>query len=115
MLIFFFFFFELGTRVVKTLFEERRIHRKIPYYTCITAKKSMPDMPMGAVYSIQSRTCITRVSKDKVHVLVTFQVVFSKTGLVSCKSFHLLSLYHIQLNFFYIYQLSLKKTQPMIN
>ncbi|KAI7895289.1 uncharacterized protein EV154DRAFT_536144 [Mucor mucedo] len=72
-----------GTRVVKTLFEERRIHRKIPYYTCITAKKSMPDMPMGAVYSIQSRTCITRVSKDKVHVLVTFQVVFSKTGLVS--------------------------------
>lgn len=45
----------------------------------------MPDMPMGAVYSIQSRTCITRVNKDKVHVLITFQVAFSKTGLVSCK------------------------------
>jgi hypothetical protein len=45
----------------------------------------MPDMPMGAVYSIQSRTCMTRVNKDKVHVLVTFQVAFSKSGLVSCK------------------------------
>lgn len=73
----------MGTRLVKTLFQEKRIHRKYPYYCCVTAKKSMPDMPMGAVYSIQSRTCITRVSKDKVHVLVTFQVAFSKSGLVS--------------------------------
>ncbi|CEP08384.1 hypothetical protein [Parasitella parasitica] len=72
-----------GTKIVKTLFQEKRIHRKYPYYCCVTAKKSMPDMPMGAVYSIQSRTCITRVNKAKVHVLVTFQVVFSKSGLVS--------------------------------
>ncbi|KAL9558530.1 hypothetical protein MBANPS3_000866 [Mucor bainieri] len=73
----------MGTKIVKTLFQEKRIHRKYPYYCCVTAKKSMPDMPMGAVYSIQSRTCITRVNKEKVHVLVTFQVVFSKSGLVS--------------------------------
>lgn len=70
---------------MKTLFQEKRIHRKYPYYSCVTAKKSMPDMPMGAVYSIQSRTCITRVSKDKVHVLITFQVAFTKSGLISCK------------------------------
>ncbi|KAI8640186.1 hypothetical protein BD408DRAFT_420268 [Parasitella parasitica] len=73
----------MGTKIVKTLFQEKRIHRKYPYYCCVTAKKSMPDMPMGAVYSIQSRTCITRVNKEKVHVLVTLQVVFSKSGLVS--------------------------------
>ncbi|GAN03068.1 hypothetical protein MAM1_0033d02519 [Mucor ambiguus] len=73
----------MGTKIVKTLFQEKRIHRKYPYYCCVTAKKSMPDMPMGAVYSIQSRTCITRVNKEKVHVLVTFQVVFSRSGLVS--------------------------------
>lgn len=40
---------------------------------------------MGAVYSIQLRTCITRVNKEKVHLLVTFEVVFSKSGFVSCK------------------------------
>ncbi|KAK4515523.1 carboxy methyl transferase for protein phosphatase 2A [Mucor velutinosus] len=73
----------MGTKIVKTVFQEKRIHRKYPYYCCVTARKSMPDMPMGAVYSIQSRTCITRVNKEKVHVLVTFQVVFSKSGLVS--------------------------------
>ncbi|KAF1798544.1 hypothetical protein FB192DRAFT_1288509 [Mucor lusitanicus] len=74
-----------GKRKIKssTMGKEKRIHRKYPYYCCVTAKKSMPDMPMGAVYSIQSRTCITRVNKEKVHVLVTFQVVFSKSGLVS--------------------------------
>ncbi|GAA5794882.1 hypothetical protein HPULCUR_000230 [Helicostylum pulchrum] len=72
-----------GTKVVKTLFQEKRIHRKYPYYACVTTKKSMPNMPMGAVYNIELRTCITRVSKDKVHLLVTFQIVFSKSGLVS--------------------------------
>lgn len=40
---------------------------------------------MGSVYSIKSRTCITRVNKHKVHVLVTFQVAFTKSGLISCK------------------------------
>ncbi|KAI8331116.1 GRAM domain-containing protein [Blakeslea trispora] len=73
----------MGAKLVKVLFREQKVHKKYPYYCCVTVKKSMPDMPMGAVYSIQSRTCITRESKDKVHVLVTFQVVFSKTGLVS--------------------------------
>ncbi|KAI8342877.1 hypothetical protein EDC96DRAFT_449583 [Choanephora cucurbitarum] len=73
----------IAKRRIKILFQEQKIHKKYPYYCCVTVKKSMPDMPMGAVYSIQSRTCITRESKDKVHVLVTFQVVFSKAGLVS--------------------------------
>ncbi|KAI9487240.1 MAG: hypothetical protein EXX96DRAFT_552337 [Benjaminiella poitrasii] len=72
-----------GTKIIKILFKDKRIHKKYPYYCCVTTHKSMPDMPMGAVYSIQSRTCITRVHKDKVHVLITFQVVFSKSGLVS--------------------------------
>ncbi|RCH86439.1 hypothetical protein CU098_007504, partial [Rhizopus stolonifer] len=73
----------LGAKLVKVLCQQKREYRKYPYYCCVTAKISMPDMPMGAVYSIQSRTCITRSSKNKVHVYVTFQIVFSKSGLVS--------------------------------
>ncbi|KAI8075517.1 hypothetical protein BDF21DRAFT_343506 [Thamnidium elegans] len=73
----------VGQRRIKSTTSEKKIHRKYPYYACVTTKKSMPDMPMGAVYYIQLRTCITRVSKNKVHLLVTFQIVFSKSGLVS--------------------------------
>ncbi|KAG1471924.1 hypothetical protein G6F56_001838 [Rhizopus delemar] len=58
-------------------------HYQLPYYSCVTSKKSIPDMPMGAVYCIQSRTCITRVNKHKVRLLITFEVVFKKSGLVS--------------------------------
>lgn len=74
-------------KMIKTLFHEKREQFQLPYYSCVTAKKSMPDMPMGAVYCIQCRTCITRVSKQKVRVLITFEVAFKKSGLISCK-FH---------------------------
>lgn len=67
------------------MFNEKREHYQLPYYSCVTSKKSIPDMPMGAVYCIQSRTCITRVNKHKVRLLITFEVVFKKSGLVSCK------------------------------
>lgn len=89
---------------MKTLFQEKRVHRKFPYYCCVTSKKSMPDMPMGAVYSIQSRTSMTRISNNKVHVLVTFQVAFSKSGLVSCKIFYINSNDYIYIHI-YIYRL----------
>ncbi|KAI8973698.1 hypothetical protein BDF20DRAFT_667193 [Mycotypha africana] len=72
-----------GTKIVKVLFQEKKAHRKFPYYCCITATKSMPDMPMDAIYSIQSRTCITRVHRDKVHVLLTFQVAFTQSNFTS--------------------------------
>lgn len=76
----------LGTRVINILFQEKRAHHKLPYYSCVIAKKYMPDMPMGNVYYIQSRTCITRMNKSKVRVLITFEVSFKKSGLVSCKN-----------------------------
>lgn len=74
---------EKHIKIIKTLFHEKREQLQLPYYSCVTAKKSMPDMPMGAVYCIQCRTCITRVSKQKVRVLITFEVAFKKSGLIS--------------------------------
>ncbi|KAG1457872.1 hypothetical protein G6F46_007071 [Rhizopus delemar] len=74
---------EKHIKMIKTLFHEKREQFQLPYYSCVTAKKSMPDMPMGAVYCIQCRTCITRVSKQKVRVLITFEVAFKKSGLIS--------------------------------
>ncbi|CAO3701562.1 unnamed protein product [Rhizopus stolonifer] len=74
---------EKRTKIITTLFNEKREHYQLPYYSCVTSKKSIPDMPMGAVYCIQSRTCITRVNKQKVRLLITFDVVFKKSGLVS--------------------------------
>lgn len=47
----------------------------------------MPGAPMGAVYSIKSRTNIMCINAQEVRVLVTFEVVFKKSGLVSCKTF----------------------------
>ncbi|CEI98853.1 hypothetical protein RMCBS344292_12951 [Rhizopus microsporus] len=73
----------MSTRVINILFQEKRAHHKLPYYSCVIAKKYMPDMPMGNVYYIQSRTCITRMNKSKVRVLITFEVSFKKSGLVS--------------------------------
>ncbi|ORE07891.1 hypothetical protein BCV72DRAFT_101004 [Rhizopus microsporus var. microsporus] len=73
----------MSTRVINILFQEKRVHHKLPYYSCIIAKKYMPDMPMGNVYYIQSRTCITRMNKSKVRLLITFEVSFKKSGLVS--------------------------------
>ncbi|CAO3691518.1 unnamed protein product [Rhizopus microsporus] len=85
----------MSTRVINILFQEKRAHQKLPYYSCVIAKKYMPDMPMGNVYYIQSRTCITHMSKSKVRVLITFEVSFKKSGLVSCKNIikHVISPY----------------------
>ncbi|KAI8890673.1 hypothetical protein K501DRAFT_236245 [Backusella circina FSU 941] len=76
----------VGRRKIKSstvVFQQTRINRKYPYYVCVTGSITTPEMPMGSVYSIKSRTCITRVNKYKVHVLVTFQVAFTKSGLIS--------------------------------
>ncbi|KAI9251547.1 hypothetical protein BY458DRAFT_17800 [Sporodiniella umbellata] len=74
---------ESRKKIITTLFHEKREHCNLPYYSCVASSKSMPDMPMGAIYYIQSRTCITRVSRQRVRVLVTFDVKFKKSGLVS--------------------------------
>ncbi|KAI8977931.1 GRAM domain-containing protein [Pilobolus umbonatus] len=72
-----------GTKQVRTLFKETKLHKKLPHYMCVFTKITTPDLPLGSVYSIHSRTCITPVSPSKVRMLVTFDVVFTKTGLVS--------------------------------
>ncbi|RCI05159.1 hypothetical protein CU098_012892 [Rhizopus stolonifer] len=70
-------------KLTRTLLEEKREHNRLPYYSCATIEKLMPGAPMGAVYSIKSRTNIMCINAQEVRVLVTFEVVFKKSGLVS--------------------------------
>ncbi|CAO3657968.1 unnamed protein product [Rhizopus stolonifer] len=70
-------------KLTRTVLEEKREHNQLPYYSCATIKKLIPDAPMGAVYSIKSRTNIICINAQEVRVLVTFEVAFKKSGLVS--------------------------------
>ncbi|KAG0181617.1 hypothetical protein DFQ29_007721 [Apophysomyces sp. BC1021] len=69
-----------GVKLVKCHFKDQRLHRKLPHYISILTTISTPSMPISLV---KSRTCLTRARNNKVRVLVTYRVEFTKGGLVS--------------------------------
>ncbi|KAF7729895.1 hypothetical protein EC973_003629 [Apophysomyces ossiformis] len=72
-----------GLKTVNCHFRDERVHRKLPYYVCVLTTASTPS---NTISLVKTRTCITRVRKNKVRVLVTYKVEFTKSGLVSCMS-----------------------------
>ncbi|KAI8376028.1 uncharacterized protein BYT42DRAFT_614815 [Radiomyces spectabilis] len=70
-------------KAVKCYLKDERKYCKISSYVCVVTTTQVPDMPMGAVFAIKTRTCITRVGKSKVRLLVTYQAEFKQAGLMS--------------------------------
>ncbi|KAG2174238.1 hypothetical protein INT43_004259, partial [Umbelopsis isabellina] len=60
--------------------EERCLTCDLNKNVTILTTTQTPDVPMGTSFSVKTRACITSAGGGKAHLLVTFQVEFTKGG-----------------------------------
>lgn len=54
------------------------------YITQVTTTQT-PDVPAGSSFCVKTRTCLTWAGDNKVRILVTFAVEFTKSSWLKCE------------------------------
>ncbi|KAJ2956728.1 hypothetical protein NQZ79_g7466 [Umbelopsis isabellina] len=72
----------IGPKSTKCHLEERCLSCDLNKNVTVLTTTQTPDVPMGTSFSVKTRACITSAGGGKVQLLVTFQVEFTKGGLL---------------------------------
>ncbi|CAO3694371.1 unnamed protein product [Rhizopus stolonifer] len=70
----------LGPRSTKCYLTQEIIHEDFDDYITVLNITNTPDVPSGSAFSCKTRTCFTWAGKQKVRVLVTVSVEFTKSS-----------------------------------
>ncbi|KAG1408331.1 hypothetical protein G6F60_001525 [Rhizopus arrhizus] len=70
----------LGPKSTKCYLTQEVIHEDFDEYVTVMNTTNTPDVPSGSTFSCKTRTCFTWVGKQKVRVLVSVAVEFTKSS-----------------------------------
>ncbi|KAG2226936.1 hypothetical protein INT45_010215 [Circinella minor] len=70
----------IGPKSTKCLLREEILHRDLEDFVTQVTTTQTPDVPSGGSFSIKTRTCLMWAGKDRVRMLVTVLVDFTKSS-----------------------------------
>ncbi|KAI8576180.1 hypothetical protein K450DRAFT_258013 [Umbelopsis ramanniana AG] len=70
----------IGPKTTKCLLKDEVIHYDLDDYITQVTTTQTPDVPSGSSFCVKTRTCLTWAGDNKVRILVTFAVEFSKSS-----------------------------------
>ncbi|KAH8555442.1 hypothetical protein BGW37DRAFT_419623 [Umbelopsis sp. PMI_123] len=77
----------IGPKTTKCILKDEVIHFDLDDYITQVTTTQTPDVPSGSTFCVKTRTCLTWAGDNKVRILVTFAVEFTKNGWLKCKFF----------------------------
>ncbi|EIE82909.1 hypothetical protein RO3G_07614 [Rhizopus delemar RA 99-880] len=75
----------LGPKSTKCYLTQEVIHEDFDECVTVLNTTNTPDVPSGSAFSCKTRTCFTWAGKQKVRVLVSVAVEFTKSSWLKCK------------------------------
>ncbi|KAI9287309.1 hypothetical protein BC943DRAFT_319465 [Umbelopsis sp. AD052] len=70
----------IGPKSTKCILKDEVIHYDLDDYITQVTTTQTPDVPSGSSFCVKTRTCLTWAGDNKVRILVTFSVEFSKSS-----------------------------------
>lgn len=75
----------LGPKSTKCYLTQEVIYEDFDECVTVLNTTNTPDVPSGSAFSCKTRTCFTWAGKQKVRVLVSVAVEFTKSSWLKCK------------------------------